>query len=103
MSAEVLCSQTLLLQADFDGELDAAQSAALQLHLTSCAICGPALSRLQRSRSLLAHAPRRAAPDGLRARVREIATPGVQSGVTPKRRPQAFAAKLRYLASGAGV
>ena len=61
MSAELHCSQELLLQADFDGELDAAQSAALQVHLESCAICGPALSRLERARSLLAHAPQFAA------------------------------------------
>jgi anti-sigma factor RsiW len=40
MSAELHCSQELLLQADFDGELDAAESASLQAHLQSCAICG---------------------------------------------------------------
>jgi anti-sigma factor RsiW len=100
MSAEVHCSQTLLLQADFDGELDAAQSAALQSHLAGCAICASALSRLQRSRSLLAHAPRLAAPDRLRDRVRELAKSQPRSSGAPAR---GLATKLRYIASGAGV
>ena len=36
MSADVHCSQELLTQADFDGELDAAQSAALDAHRATC-------------------------------------------------------------------
>jgi anti-sigma factor RsiW len=103
MSAEVHCSQALLLQADFDGELDAAQSAALQTHLAGCAICGTALSRLQRARSLLVHAPSRAAPERLRARVRELASSQPRTDAAPQRRAQGFPTKLRYLVSGAGV
>src|SRR5262245_527610 len=103
MNAEVHCSQTLLLQADFDGELAAAESAALQIHLAGCAICGPALSRLQRTRALLAHAPRLAAPERLRARVWALASSHPRGDVPAGRRPQGFATKLRYLASGAGV
>jgi anti-sigma factor RsiW len=103
MSAEVHCSQTLLLQADFDGELDAAQSAALQSHLAGCAICASALSRLQRSRSLLVHAPRLAAPDRLRDRVRELAKSQPRSSGAPARAGQSLATKLRYIVSGAGV
>jgi anti-sigma factor RsiW len=103
MSAEVHCSQTLLLQADFDGELDAAQSAALQTHLAGCAICGPALARLQRSRSLLARAPALVAPDRLRASVRELASSRPRGDAAPLRRAQGFATKLRYMVSGAGV
>jgi anti-sigma factor RsiW len=103
MSADVLCSQVLLLQADFDGELDAVQSAALQTHLEGCAICASALSQLQRSRSLLALAPRFVAPDRLRARVRELAGSRPRNDVAPQRRAQGFATKLRYIVSGAGV
>jgi anti-sigma factor RsiW len=103
MNAAVHCSQELLLQADFDGELDAAQSAALQAHVESCAICGPALSRLQRSRSLLARAPHLVAPERLRASVRELAKTQPRSDVAPKPPAQAFATRLRYVVSGAGV
>jgi anti-sigma factor RsiW len=102
MSAELHCSQTLLLQADYDGELDAAQSAALQVHLESCAICGATLARLQRSRALLAHAPRHVAPDRLRSRVLQLARKQPPSDVTPTRNVHSFA-KLRYLVSGAGA
>ena len=38
MSAEG-CERTLLLQAEFDGELDAAQAAALTEHRTQCSVC----------------------------------------------------------------
>jgi anti-sigma factor RsiW len=103
MSAEVHCSQTLLLQADFDGELDAAQSAALQAHLAGCAICGPALARLQRSRSLLARAPALVAPDRMRTSVRHFARSQTRGDVATQPRAQGFATKLRYIASGAGV
>src|SRR5262249_55767716 len=80
-----------------------AQSAALQSHLAGCAICGPALLRLQRSRAALAQVPRLAAPDRLRARVRELATS--QPRIDAARAPRApgLATKFRYLASGAGV
>ena len=103
MSAELRCGQELLLQADFDGELDASQSAALQVHLQSCTICELARSRLQRSRSLLASAPRRVAPDRLRASVRELANAQPRSDVAPERRLRGFPPKVRYLVSGAGV
>ena len=103
MSADVLCSQALLLQADFDGELDAAQSAALQTHLESCAICERALSRLQRARSLLALAPGFVAPDRLRSRVRELASSRSRSDAALRGGAQGFATRLGYLVSGAGV
>lgn len=103
MSAELHCSQELLLQADFDGELDAAQSAALQSHIASCAICGPALSRLQRTRSQLALGARVAAPERLRARVLELARSEPRNDVESAPRARATATKIRYLVSGAGV
>lgn len=103
MSAELHCSQELLLQADFDGELDAAQSAAFHAHLAGCAICGPALSRLRRSRSLLELAPRLAAPARLHANVRELAGSRPSSGVAREPGPLGVATKVRYVASGAGI
>jgi anti-sigma factor RsiW len=103
MSAELHCSQELLLQADFDGELDAAESAALQAHLASCAICGPALSRLQRSRSLLARAPRPAAPNRLRDSVRQLARSQPRGAGARTPSGQSFATKLAYAVSGAGA
>jgi anti-sigma factor RsiW len=103
MSAETHCSQELLLQADFDGELDAAESAALQSHLASCAICGPALERLQRSRSLVARAPAHVAPDPLRSRVRELVGSQSRNAVVSEAGARAFATKLRYIVSGAGA
>ena len=103
MSAEIRCSQTLLLQADFDGELDAAQSAALGIHLASCAICESALSRLQRSRSLLAGAHGLVAPDRLRVNVRALARSQPRSDAAPAMWARGFAAKTRYVVAGAGI
>jgi anti-sigma factor RsiW len=50
------CDKTLLLQAEFDGELDAAQSAALVTHRAGCGVC-------QRNWTMLA-ATHRAIRDG---------------------------------------
>jgi anti-sigma factor RsiW len=66
VNAEVQCSQTLLLQADFDGELDAAQSAALEVHTVSCSLCAQTLLQLQRSRTLFRGAQRFSASQSMR-------------------------------------
>lgn len=52
------CEQTLLVQADFDGELDAAQAAALVRHRGECVECRAVEQKLQRTRALLRAAPR---------------------------------------------
>lgn len=52
------CEQTLLVQADFDGELDAAQAAALVRHREQCAECRAVQEKLVRARVLLRAAPR---------------------------------------------
>jgi anti-sigma factor RsiW len=65
MNAELECERTLLVQADFDGELDAAQAAALIEHERQCAHCQRVRGQLERSRQLLRAAPRYAAPDEL--------------------------------------
>lgn len=63
---EFECERTLLVQADFDGELDAAEAAALIEHERQCAHCRRVRGQLMRSRELLHAAPRYAASDQLR-------------------------------------
>jgi anti-sigma factor RsiW len=63
------CEQTLLVQADFDGELDAAQAAALVKHREACAQCQAVEAQLVRARALLRAAPRYASSPALRERL----------------------------------
>lgn len=70
------CEMTLLVQADFDGELDAAQAAALAAHRAECTICQAATESLGRVRQALREqAPYHRAPDSLRARLTAQAAP----------------------------
>jgi anti-sigma factor RsiW len=70
------CEMTLLVQADFDGELDAAQAAALAAHRADCPICQAASERLGRVRQTLrAQASYHRAPDALRAQLTARAAP----------------------------
>jgi anti-sigma factor RsiW len=52
MSAE-RCDRTLLLQAEFDGELDAAQSASLAEHRSQCAVCEASWDTLAAARAAM--------------------------------------------------
>jgi len=63
------CDQVLLVQAELDGELDAAQAAALEAHLGGCVICQTARAELLRARELLRGETYETAPDDVRARV----------------------------------
>jgi anti-sigma factor RsiW len=63
------CDNVLLVQAEFDGELDAAQAAALTAHRAGCAICQAAQAELLRTRALLRAEPYETTPDDVRARV----------------------------------
>ena len=63
------CDKVLLVQAELDGELDAAQAAALEAHRTGCAICQAAKAELLRARELLRGEVYEATPDDVRARV----------------------------------
>jgi len=63
------CDKVLLVQAEFDGELDAAQAAALEMHRAGCAICQEAQAELLRTRALLRAEPYAVTPDAVRARV----------------------------------
>jgi anti-sigma factor RsiW len=69
MNTRAECEQTLLVQADFDGELDAAQAAALVRHRAECEECRAVEEKLVRARALLRAAPRYVGSPALRARV----------------------------------
>jgi anti-sigma factor RsiW len=67
MSVRESCDKILLLQAEFDGELDAAQSVAITGHRQSCDYCHEAWLKLQASRQAMRHeASYHPASDGLR-------------------------------------
>jgi anti-sigma factor RsiW len=53
MSTAPSCDKILLVQAELDGELDAAQAAALAAHQTDCPICQAAAAELAHARSLI--------------------------------------------------
>ena len=63
MSATASCERILLAQADFDGELDAAQAAEMEAHRAGCPICQAAYAEMKRTREdlrsgdLYRHAP----------------------------------------------
>jgi len=81
------CENVLLVQAELDGELDAAQAASLEAHRADCPICQAAQTELLRARELVRGEPYEATPADLRARVmarlRQIEP---QAAPTPRRR-----------------
>ena len=63
------CEMILLVQAEFDGELDAAQIANLRIHRQQCSICQAAELDLTRAQELLSEMPYEPTPDAVRERV----------------------------------
>ena len=63
------CDKILLVQAELDGELDAAEAAALAAHKTGCPVCRAAAADIARARSVIDRSLYRAMPDALRARI----------------------------------
>lgn len=63
------CEMILLVQAEFDGELDAAQAANLRIHRERCSICQAAELDLTRARQVLREMPYRPMPDAIRDRL----------------------------------
>jgi anti-sigma factor RsiW len=63
------CDKVLLVQAELDGELDAAHAAPLEAHRVGCAICQAAQTELLRARELLRGEAYQITPDDVRARV----------------------------------
>lgn len=70
MSALSECDKVLLVQAELDGELDAAAAAALAAHRASCPICQAAADELTRARALIVgERLQHAVPEAVRARI----------------------------------
>jgi anti-sigma factor RsiW len=101
------CGKLLLLQADFDGELDAAQAVALAEHRASCPVC-------KRNETILAAACQaargatyhRASPELLRAVASRIAVPRAEAGPAseaPPRRTRAWISWQGIAGFGAGA
>jgi anti-sigma factor RsiW len=63
------CDKVLLVQAEFDGELDAAQAASLAAHRAECPVCAAAARQLAQSRELLGQALYEPLPDDARRRL----------------------------------
>ena len=63
------CEMVLLVQAEFDGELDAAQAANLQTHREQCPICQAAELDLTSARELLREMPHQRTPDAVHQRL----------------------------------
>ena len=69
MNDHLECEQALLVQADFDGELEASRAAALVEHVAQCPQCQLVSEQLERSRALLRDVPRYPVPQELRSSV----------------------------------
>ena len=63
------CDKVLLVQAEFDGELDAAEAARLATHRATCLVCAAATADLARSRALIRPELRSQMPEDARARL----------------------------------
>jgi anti-sigma factor RsiW len=81
------CENLLLVQAEFDGELDAAEALRAAQHRQNCAECRDAYAQLSATHALLAEsAPRYQAPESLSRAIR--AGLGVtRAAATPAPRP----------------
>jgi anti-sigma factor RsiW len=88
------CDKVLLVQAEFDGELDAAQAAVLSAHRRDCPVCQAAAETLTRSRELTHDGLYEPLPAEMRQRL--IARLDLPQPVTA--RP--FSARLRAWWSG---
>jgi anti-sigma factor RsiW len=69
MTAPLGCDKVLLVQAELDGELDAAEAAALAAHRADCPYCQAAATQLGRAAGLIDRELYRPMPDEVRARV----------------------------------
>jgi anti-sigma factor RsiW len=69
MTAAPECEKVLLVQAELDGELDAAQAAALAAHRGECPVCQAAVIQLARARALIGEGLYEPMPEDLRARI----------------------------------
>jgi anti-sigma factor RsiW len=96
------CGMVLLVQAEFDGELDAAQAARLAAHRTDCPECQAAEADLTRARELIRPDLYQPAPDALRQRVLARLQPA-SAAPAPQMRPRWRFAGWRPPAFGFGL
>jgi anti-sigma factor RsiW len=99
------CEMVLLVQAEFDGELDAAQAATLQFHRARCPVCQAAELELTRARELLREMPYQPTPDAIRERVLaalDVARPKPAHGPAKYQRSSLFH-WWRHSAAGFGL
>lgn len=69
MTARHGCDKVLLVQAEIDGELDAAEAAALAAHRAACPACQAASAELAQARSLFDGELYEPIPEDLRAQI----------------------------------
>jgi anti-sigma factor RsiW len=89
------CDMVLLVQAEFDGELDAARAADLAVHRARCPVCQAAEAELTRARELFQGDLYQPAPDDLRERMLaglNLGTPTIAPAPARSRRFPHFAA-----------
>ncbi|HWE73844.1 MAG TPA: anti-sigma factor [Stellaceae bacterium] len=83
------CENILLVQAEFDGELDAAEALRAAQHRQSCAECRDAYAQLSATHALMREsAPRHQAPENLRRAIH--AGLSVTAEAQPSRRPRSW-------------
>ena len=83
------CENVLLVQAEFDGELDAAEALRAAQHRQNCAACRDAYAQLSATHSLLREsAPRYQAPESLRRAIRSGLNVTKMVATPPPARPR---------------
>ena len=92
------CDDILLVQAEFDGELDAAEAAAAMRHRETCAVCREAYATLEATRTLMRRVERFAAPETLR---RAVANAPAAKPVVPMRTRSWWRDGANFLAGAA--
>jgi len=92
MTAPSECDKVLLVQAELDGELDAAEAAALAAHKTSCPVCREAAADIARARAAIDRSLYHAMPDALRTRI----LAEIEAAREPAPRPRSSMASRRW-------
>jgi len=96
------CDKVLLVQAEFDGELDAAQAAALAAHRSDCPVCQAALRELAQARELIREAPYERLSDEARRRLLDRLPAAARPAAPPVRQPLAWRRWFDWRAGGFG-
>jgi anti-sigma factor RsiW len=90
-----------MLHALLDGELDAANAAALEAHLAACPACARRLDTLEALHGRLAALPPARAPQALKGRIEAMIGAEAARAASPRPRPARPALWAGWLAAGA--